>query len=1161
MSELLLDRLGKKPAPKKQKAVEININKGQVQVETHIVDKTKETKFDINKFRQRIKSKGLTAPKISDIVQPETKQEISKDKPEKIKSKLKLPGKKLSSEEGKKHRRKRKPKPREEEIILDIPATLIEIDDRTIGDRLLPKAPDITIKAPAYYLNNREIFVNFINSLFRPYSKKINSDKTDISCDSKRSKNFELMIHQQIVRDYINIYSPYRGLLLYHGLGAGKTCASIAIAEGMKDHKEIIIMTPASLRMNYISELKHCGDPLYKLNQYWEKIYTNDNKHIEKALSEILGLEVPDIRKEGGAWLVDMKKDSNFDTLTPSEQKSIDKQLNKMIFKKYKFINYNGMREGHLENMIELSQEKHGTSNPFDNKVIVIDEAHNFVSRIVNKLKNKKSSLSTRLYELILKANNCRVVFLTGTPIINYPNEIAILFNMLRGYIKTFYLPLDTSETSMKINQKKIVSILSKDKLLDYVEYKSSNNTLAITRNPFGFISRENRKKKYMGVSNNTRAERDDDYFKNSIIKRLKQSNIKVIKQGIKINNHKALPDTLEAFNTLFIDQTTGAMKNINLFKRRILGLTSYFRSAQEALLPRYDEEKDTHIVKIPMSNYQIGVYEEARAAERKEELRNARKKKKQGGGEGIYGDTTSTYRIFSRAFCNFVFPREIDEETDELIKRPMPKEEDSLATAISTIKQKDKDVKGKKAQKKGQKSAKSDIKDPNPQPKRHLDEDFIDGADIQSRLDNVDGRFSSEDHDVLEAEMKEVVDTSYPARIKKSLELLKKNANKYFSPAGLKKLSPKFLNVLQNIQSDDHLGLHLIYSQFRTIEGIGILALILEHNGFARFNISKNSGGVWQIDMNTDDLGKPTFVLYTGTESAEEKEITRNIFNGTWSSLPTSLIKQLKQISKNNNMGEIIKVFMITSSGSEGITLRNTRYVHIIEPYWHPVRIEQVIGRARRICSHQSLEEEFKTVEVFLYLMTFTEHQLHGNPNGKTKEEKQPIVSIELKLKDRSKIDKSTPLTSDEALFEISRIKQNISKGLLTAIKESSVDCSIHSKSNSKENLVCYSFGKSSVGSFSFKPAYTTEEKDTVTKLNRRKITWKASSISIQGTKYAIKPTDPKGNKKLGEIYDLDSYKQARQHGTNPILIGRTQLNPKNNKKIQFIRVGDAKF
>ena len=61
----------------------------------------------------------------------------------------------------------------------------------------------------------------------------------------------------------------------------------------------------------------------------------------------------------------------------------------------------------------------------------------------------------------------------------------------------------------------------------------------------------------------------------------------------------------------------------------------------------------------------------------------------------------------------------------------------------------------------------------------------------------------------------------------------------------------------------------------------------------------------------------------------------------------------------------------MITASGAEGISLKNTRYVHIIEPYWHPVRTEQVIGRARRICSHQELPPELRTVNVFLYLMT----------------------------------------------------------------------------------------------------------------------------------------------------------------------------------------------
>ena len=44
------------------------------------------------------------------------------------------------------------------------------------------------------------------------------------------------------------------------------TCTSIAIAEGMKESKRVIIMTPASLRTNYMEELKKCGDLFYKKN-------------------------------------------------------------------------------------------------------------------------------------------------------------------------------------------------------------------------------------------------------------------------------------------------------------------------------------------------------------------------------------------------------------------------------------------------------------------------------------------------------------------------------------------------------------------------------------------------------------------------------------------------------------------------------------------------------------------------------------------------------------------------------------------------------------------------------------------------------------------------------------------------------------------------------
>ena len=108
-----------------------------------------------------------------------------------------------------------------------------------------------------------------------------------------------------------------------------------------------------------------------------------------------------------------------------------------MIFSKYKFINYNGLRYKSLD-----EESKNGTINPFDNKIVIIDEAHNFVSRIVNKLK-RPESLAMRLYHFLMSAENCRIILLTGTHIINYPNELGVLYNILRGYIKSFTLKLN----------------------------------------------------------------------------------------------------------------------------------------------------------------------------------------------------------------------------------------------------------------------------------------------------------------------------------------------------------------------------------------------------------------------------------------------------------------------------------------------------------------------------------------------------------------------------------------------------------------------------------------------------------------------------------------------------------------------------------------------
>ena len=184
-------------------------------------------------------------------------------------------------------------------------------------------------------------------------------------------------------------------------------------------------------------------------------------------LSEVLQVPPDYIRKNGGAWLVNVKKPSNFESLPTSQREAIDLQINEMIRGKYRFINYNGLRNSHLELLTS-----NFTQNPFDNKVVIIDEAHNFVSRIVNKLK-KEESLSMRLYEYLLTAQNVRIVLLTGTPVINYPNEIGILFNILRGYIKTWTIPIEVKSTR-KVDLKYLRSLFERYAVLDYIDYKPS---------------------------------------------------------------------------------------------------------------------------------------------------------------------------------------------------------------------------------------------------------------------------------------------------------------------------------------------------------------------------------------------------------------------------------------------------------------------------------------------------------------------------------------------------------------------------------------------------------------------------------------------------------------------------------------------------------------
>nr|QFG75067.1 MAG: hypothetical protein [Megaviridae environmental sample] len=967
---------------------------------------------------------------------------------------------------------------------------------------------DIHLRTPDYYLHNREYFTKFINQLLSKYHKQLTKSPQE---------NEDYFIHQKLLQKYLNVYSPYRGLLLYHGLGTGKTCSSIGIAEGFKKTNKIVILTPASLQKNYLKELKVCGDPLFKFNQFWYFKSLDKFPDLIK-IADYINVTEECIRKNNGVWFADVnKEDSNYDILNNQQQKSLDFQITTMIKSRYVFINYNGLRLSKWKEYIT----KNDNNNLFNNKIVIIDEAHNFVSRIVNKL-NNPNTLSMQMYHDLMDAENCRIVLLTGTPIINYPNEISVLFNLLRGYIKSFTLSLTYSKP---LTLQKIIDILKTDKktklLFDYTEYKSASNTLLLTKNPFGFVNRFH-SKKYKGIRRDDKKQLYDTIFyndKNNSIDFLKQvkqvlQKNKIMVNGLKKNTYyKCLPDSLEDFNHLFIDNAF-SIKNELMLKRRILGLTSFFENVDKKLMPSFDKEQDIVIQHIKMSKHQFNQYNIIRAEERKQELNSKKNKHKK--KNDLYEDTSSTYRIFSRAACNFVFPD----------KFPRPK----------------------------------------PNSKKALNEQQFDNLSTIEQI-NQSPELMIDDTDKVEEEAKAL--SSYPEMLEKALTFLKENAQEYLIPSndgseksGLNIYSPKFLQVLKNIQNADYVGLHLVYSQFRTLEGIGIFKLVLESNNFSEFKLFKDEKGEW--DFSIGDLQQPRFVLYTGTEDQEQKEIIRNIYNSRWENIPVSLAEKLKQIHENNFFGEIIKVFMITSSGAEGIDLKNTRYVHIMEPYWHPVRTSQVIGRANRLKSHIDLPEKYRTVKVFQYIMYISKEDLklddaielvindigkltnvpdisEDNPETKIKQQ----INRKIKLYETLLSGKKKPLTSDEALYETSAMKEIINESLLKVIKETSIDCNIHNKKN--KDIMCYtSYSTTDENAFVGKPSIEDEDTDKYIKKNIVMVDFKGITITLKGVDYVLKITDENRqfiknkemNKLSGELYDVDSIRDKQ-----PILVGNLSI------------------
>ena len=187
----------------------------------------------------------------------------------------------------------------------------------------------------------------------------------------------------------------------------------------------------------------------------------------------------------------------------------------------------------------------------------------------------------------------------------------------------------------------------------------------------------------------------------------------------------------------------------------------------------------------------------------------------------------------------------------------------------------------------------------------------------------------------------------------------------------------------------------------------------------------------------------------------------------------------------------------IISSAGAEGISLFCVRQVHILEPFWNYVRIDQVLGRAIRMKSHIQLPKEDRNVEQYLYLSTLPEgttiekvyQSLKNDPNQTWVIPSIPDESIKLEL---SKIENKTTRemiesiikinvdsgneSADNHLFEIMESKYRISLEINSVIKESALDCIQHTKDDAELNDKCIRFSDKLSGEISYLPGISAK-------------------------------------------------------------------------------------
>ncbi len=218
----------------------------------------------------------------------------------------------------------------------------------------------------------------------------------------------QLLEHQALLSNFLNPDTPYRGILMFHGTGTGKTCAAIAIAEKFKQQvqrygTQIYILVPGPLlKDNWKDHLIKCtGDTYIRANE--NLVYLNDE-------------EKEKIKKQAIQNAIQYYKIMSYRSFY--RRVLGEKIIEKKVIEGNKIkVSYKKTEEGEFERDISMDR-----LHNLNNSLIIVDEAHNLTG----------NAYGEALMKIIKNSINLKVVLATATPMKNLADDIVELMNFLR---------------------------------------------------------------------------------------------------------------------------------------------------------------------------------------------------------------------------------------------------------------------------------------------------------------------------------------------------------------------------------------------------------------------------------------------------------------------------------------------------------------------------------------------------------------------------------------------------------------------------------------------------------------------------------------------------------------------------------------------------------